>query len=263
MSRLEEDKHPLSIRAVERALTILSCFRLNRPEMSLGDIAKAAGLSKSTAFRLLVTMEGQGFVFQDRKTMTYTLGPKIFYLGSIVRNTLQLRKVAMEVMEELGKRCRETVSLNVEEEGERVVVEAVESLGLIRNIVHVGLRHPLYVGAAGKVLLAFKDAEALEAYLQTLEEEQIVVLRRQLAEVRQQGCAISQDEGAMGTVCVAAPVFDRYSQLVASLCVSGTTLSLGDRYWKLVAREVVESARQISWRLGWPGPEAGFEDVET
>lgn len=254
MDRLEEEKHPSSIRAVERALNILASFRLNRPEMSLGEIAKEASLSKSTAFRLLVTMEGQGFIQQDRTSQKYSLGPKLFYLGSIVQNTIQLRKVAMEVMEDLSRRCRETVTLNLEENGERVVVEAVEGLGVIRNIVHVGLRHPLHVGATGKVLLAFKDERFQELYLQGMNDaETAELLRKKLIGIRQQGYVIAQDEGAQGSICIAAPIFDRFDDMVAALAVSGTTLSLSERYWKVLVREIVDSSHRISGRLGWPG----------
>ena len=255
LDRLEEEKHPSSIRAVERALNILSCFHFNCSEMNLGEIAKAANLSKSTAFRLLVTMEGQGFIQQDRSNSKYSLGPKLFYLGSIVNNTLQLRKVALIEMEELSKRCRETVTLNVEEKGERVVVEAVEGLGVIRNIVHVGLRHALHVGATGKVLLAYKDKEFRELYIQGMDNSETAeLLRKKLNMIRQQGYVIAQDEGAPGSVCMAAPIFDRFGDMVAALAISGTTLSLSEGYWKDVIREVVESAHQISCRLGWPGP---------
>lgn len=149
---------------VDRALRILRSFLSGSPRKSLQAIAQEQGLHKSIAFRLLRSLEEQGFVQQDPVTKEYRLGLTLLELGEAARAGLDMRQEALPFIAELVQQTGETAYLTVRSGSEAVCVEVQESPSAVRVAYRVGLRHPLHLGAAGKVLLAFEE-EALGQFL--------------------------------------------------------------------------------------------------
>src|SRR5256884_6111801 len=132
------------IRAVERAVAILRTFSSGAPELSVSELGRAVGLHKSTVHRLLGTLERTGFVVQDPGTKRYRLGLPLFELGSMVVNTLEVRRVARPHLEEIHRACGETVHLGILDEGEVVYIDKIESTRRVRMYSQVGRRAPAH-----------------------------------------------------------------------------------------------------------------------
>ncbi|MDI3328671.1 MAG: IclR family transcriptional regulator [Alicyclobacillaceae bacterium] len=213
-----------TVRAVERALDILLCFSSTEMELGLSDIAKRVKLHKSTVHRLLASLESRGFIRRDPHTQNYRLGWRILELVSNVHQSGDLSTVVLPEMTRLRDLLDETISLYIRSGTERIRIQAVESHQPVRRVANIGQRLPLYVGASGKVLLAWSPPEVVEQVLNDpkippdLDREEFI---RQLERVRENGYAISIEEREAGAAAVAAPVFDRNGQLVAALSVSG------------------------------------------
>ncbi|HEY8529984.1 MAG TPA: IclR family transcriptional regulator [Paenibacillaceae bacterium] len=241
-----------TVRAVERALDILLCFRHGR-EWGLTELSQRVGLHKSTAHRLLATLEDKGFVVRDEATEKYRLGLSLLELSANLTLPDDLSTVLLGEMEKLRDRLGETISLYVRDGNERVRIQAVQSTQAIRRVAPVGARMPLFVGASSKVLLAYAEPEVREAVLNdpawpaSLDREAFV---RQLEEIAKAGYATSIEEREPGAAAVAAPIFNRSGRLVAALAVSGPSNRLTPGVMRKYAPVVMEAARRMGTMLG-------------
>lgn len=244
-----------TIKAIDRVIDILECFTPEKPELGISEISRITGMYKSTVFRIIQTLVNRGMLVQNPDTKRVMLGFKVFELGTVAGSNIEVRRVARPFMEELGDRTRETINLSIEHMGERVCIEMVESKEAVRNFVQVGMRGPLYLGATGKVLLAFMPPEEIERVLQKLDEKNVKRqdLLAQLEEIRKKHYSVSRDERVVGAAAVCAPVKDHTNKVVAALTVSGPTMRFpADQVIKLIG-EVKTFALKISKRLGYTG----------
>jgi DNA-binding IclR family transcriptional regulator len=241
-----------TVRAVERALDVLLCFR-SGGEWGLTELAQRVGLHKSTVHRLLATLEEKGFVARDETTDKYRLGLSMLELSAHLTASDDPSAVLLGEMEKLRDRLGETVSLYVRDGKERVRIQAVQSTQAIRRVAPVGARMPLFVGASSKVLLAYAEPAVREAVLAdpawppSLDREAFV---RQLEEIAAAGYATSVEEREPGAAAVAAPIFNRAGKLVAALSVSGPSNRLTPAVMRRYAPVIIEAARRMGTMLG-------------
>lgn len=250
------------VKTVDKCIDILFCFSQEEPELGISELSKKLGLYKSNVFRLLKTLEQRGLVSKNEQNQKYRLGLKLFDLGNIVISQIEVRSVALPVMRELSEKTRETVTLNIASNGERVCIEKVESVEDIRNFVQIGMHNPLYLGASGKVLLAFLPEEEVAELLENLGEVRSAQgemiskesLLKDINEIRIQGYAYTHGERNREAASISAPIFDHTGKLAAGIAVSGPNIRFTDERVKDIARLTVEAAKEISYRMGWRSP---------
>lgn len=243
------EDNKLTVRAVERALDILLCFT-DASDLSLTEISQRVGLHKSTAHRLIASLEGKGFLVRDTDSDKYRLGLRVWELAAGMSDTDEPAVVLLPEMERLRDLLGETVSLYVRDGLERVRVQAVQSKQVIRRVAQVGARLPLYVGASSKVLVAFAEPDDQlfqpEAWPQELDMQRF---QDQLEETRKLGFATSVEEREAGAAAIAAPVFNRSHKLVAALAVSGPANRLTLEQMLADAPAIVEAAKRMGKML--------------
>lgn len=212
-----------TVRAVERALDILLCF-LQRSSLSLTEIAELTQLNKSTVYRLLMTLEGKGFLIRDPDTEKYQLGFRIWELSVHLDSSNDPAILFLPEMERLRDQLDETISLYIRDGYERVRIQAVESKQAIRRVAPIGARLSLAVGASSKVLMAYAEPEIVEEVVRSAQWPNDIdpqKYRSQLKEIAQDGYAMSVEEREAGTAAIAVPIFNRNAQIVAVVAVSG------------------------------------------
>lgn len=250
-----EKEETAAIRSVQRAIDVLNCFSWEKRDLGLLEIAALIDLPKSTTFRLVQTLTKNGFLQRDSRTGRYLLGTKLYYFGNIVRESMQLRRLAGPVMVEIRDETRETVNLYVLEGTRRVCIEQVESPMGLRRLVRIGEQFPLWAGASGKLLLAYMDPGGREKVIR----EALAVssnlnpdeLLRQLPEIRQWQYSVSHGEREQGVSSVAAPIFNSGGQVEAVLAISGATVRFGRDEVDRFIRAVKLGAGKISAELGY------------
>ena len=213
-----------TVRAVDRALDILLCFAKAEGGLSLSDISREVGLHKSTVHRLLTSLQKKGFVRRHTDSDKYLLGWSVLELLSNLYQSNELASVVLPEMTHLRDATGETVSLYIRSGKERLRIQSVESNAPVRNVATIGKTYPLYIGASGKVLLAYASSEFVEEVLadSTLPPDfDRENLRSQLEQVRNDGYAVSIQERDDGASAIAAPIFGRNHEFVAALSVSG------------------------------------------
>ncbi|TMV45152.1 IclR family transcriptional regulator [Paenibacillus mesophilus] len=245
------DDTKLTVRAVERALDILSVFT-DEIELSLTEIAAKTQLHKSTVHRLLASLEGKDFITRNAETEKYRLGFRIWELAANLSQSDDPALLLQPEMERLRDSLGETISLYVRDGGERIRIQAVQSNQAIRRVAPIGARLPLNVGASSKVLIAFAESDIQEQVLAELEwsgaaEKQTFV--RQMAEIRRVGYATSVEEREPGAAAVSAPIFNRGHKLVAALAVSGPSNRFTLEKMKEHASQIIESANRMGKML--------------
>lgn len=249
----------VTVQSVEKALDILSGFSLNQPELGITELSSKLKMNKGTVCKVLKTLEIKGFVIQNRQNQKYRLGFKLFELGNIALSGLELRKVALPFMSGINLLTDETVTLNIVDNNQRVCLEKIESSQVIRSFDQsIGGRNPLYLGAAGKILLAFLPSKEIESVIQRIPDGQVASgkilnteqLRNQLEQIRQQGYAHCSSERSVGSSAVSAPIRDYSGEVVAGISLSGPESRIKEHLPELV-NLVISTAHQISCQIGW------------
>jgi IclR family acetate operon transcriptional repressor len=246
------------VQSIDRAAAILRSFSERRDELTLSEIARATGLTTSTAHRLLAAMQHNQLVRQTRERR-YAPGPLIVQLvrGGAVATTL--REAALPTMTALRNEVEETVGLHsLLSTDERVVVDQVEShQPLRRTYTELGVPIPLPYGAPGKVLCAWLPATRCDAILgreipaltpTTVTDTE--TLREQLREIRRRGYAMSMAERVLGIRTVAAAFFDQNGAVTGCLSVSGPEIRMPAERMEHLGPQVHQAAWAVSETLG-------------
>ena len=217
---------PDFVEALARGLDILACFDTNRREMTLSEVALAAGLARPTARRLLLTLAELGYVRMSGNG--YALTPKVLSLGIAYTSSLGLWEIARPHLEALVARTGESSSMAQLDGSDIVYVARVSVPKIIALRVEIGTRFPAARTSQGKVLLAaLAEAEADAALavpsrsgLPAVTEPPAAEFRRELIRVRAQGWALADEELAPGVRSVAAPVRDHDGVVRAAMNVT-------------------------------------------
>lgn len=250
----------LGARVLEKSIDLLYSFESHQPEQSLFQISRSLGFPPSTTRRLLKVMVARRLIQQDAATKLYRLGPGLFYLASVAREGLEIRKIALPFMERLRDLTGENAVLHELRDGQRVCIEKVESREVLRDSLRVGDHFPAHAGASGKVLLAHLPPAELEGYLKpghalkaftprTITDPK--KLSADLARTRRQGFAYSCGERVMDGLCaISAPIFDSEGRVPYSLTITLTPFRLQAKGRSKLVELVKKFAAEISRKLG-------------
>ncbi len=259
MQKQKKSKSSL-IQSVDRALQILETFSREKKELGVTELSNILGLHKSTTFGLLATLENRGFVDQNISTGKYKLGLKLFELGNLVKDSMELRAIAYPILKELVDKYEETVHLVVHDKGEVVYIDKIDSNSAININSYVGKRNPMYCTGVGKCLLAYMDAEYVENILSSelkaytantiVDPEKI---KDELVNARLNGYCFDNEEIEEGLRCIAAPIKNHLGQVIAAISVSGPSMRMTDQKFDLLIEPVKETTLKISRQLGYRG----------
>jgi IclR family acetate operon transcriptional repressor len=219
-------------------------------------VARELRVHRSTALRLLATLERHALVERDQRTARYRLGRRLAQLASVVSGEIDLRSVARPVCEQLATAVGETATLDVLMGDVIVPIEQATASTSVMSVNWLGRRTPVHCTASGKVIAAFGPAPVRERLLaQPLDRVTPHTitdpgeLAAQLDEARQAGFARTHEELEVGLDAIAAPVFGADGEVVAALDVSGPSHRLRDRPG--LDRLTREGAADLSRRLGY------------
>lgn len=242
------------MKSFEKMFNILSLYSMDRTSLSISEIQEALQYPKSTIFRILNTLEKNNYVERNPDNHRYSLGINFFRLGSIVQSQLDFRKVSLPIMKRLVEETNETVELNIIDGLNRVCIEKVDSPLDVRNFVRIGERKTLHLGASGKVLMAFLEKAEQNRIADNLVLDTEIDKERllnSLEDIRKQGYACTRGERVPGSFAVAAPLFDKDGQMIASLTIAGPIQRLSDEREKELLQILLKASREISQNLGY------------
>ena len=244
------------VRSVERAITILDLLAHGGWRTG-AEIARELQVHRSTALRLLGTLEGHALVERDPKSAKYRLGRRLPQLASVVTGESDLRTVARPVCEGLAGLLGETVTLDVLAGDEIVPIEQATASTSMVSVNWLGRRTPAHCTASGKVILALAPPAVRERLLGRQLERSTVhtitsrdELEAQLDGAMRDGFARTYEELEVGLDAIAAPVYAASGEVVAALDVSGPSHRLRAGSRPELIRATVDAAADLSRRLG-------------
>ncbi|GAB90168.1 IclR family transcriptional regulator [Gordonia rhizosphera] len=251
-----EDSAGLTNKSVLKATVLLGELGRHRPGLTATEIAQAVGMTRPTAFRLLLTLEQAGFV--DRVDNRYTLGWQIARLGRLADPYSGAVARIQPVLDDYARKLNETLSFAMLRGATEydIVAEGSSSRFLNASQRYVGGKFPLYASATGKVMLAELDdasvRQVLPERLDPLTAHTITSVDEflaELAKVREQGYAQLDNELEEGLFSVACGVRDKVGALIGIVSISGPVERLKSDRLPYTVVQLRQAAEEIAEAL--------------
>lgn len=239
-----------------RVSEVLLAFAGAEKPLGITDIARSTGLSKAVVHRIVQELCNSSFVWQNPQTRKYQPGISAFALADAANQSSQFRRIGLELLADLAEHTGETATLSGRIGHRRIYIGQVESAQLVRISVQVGSAQPLTIGASGAAILAFLPENEIEATLSTMTQSDAdraepdpAALRERLKLVAQQGYARSHGERIADATSFAAPVRNRFGDVIGCMSAAALTSRLTPGRERDLASYVMASADELSSRL--------------
>jgi DNA-binding IclR family transcriptional regulator len=239
------------MRAVERILGVFESFTPGADSLTLQQIADRIELPKSTAFRIVQSLERAGYLVR-MENQQYCLSFRFVRLAGLVKSTLSIREIARPVMQELVATTDETVSLHTHDDRHRVCIDVVHGGSILRSFTQPGEQVPLLAGSSSKVLMAHlaqRDLGVMVANVVRATKRAKSDVLQELARVRSLGYAVSHGERVLGVSAVSAPVTDVNEEVHYCVSLMGPSVRVQSNESEFI-HLVVEAAASISRQYG-------------
>ncbi len=226
VSKTEGKKY---IQSVTRAVDILCVLANNSEGISLKDIAENVNLGKSTVYHLINTLVQTGLVSQNKSYNKYRLGPRTLEFSTAYLNSLSLSKVAYPILKEIFDEYNENIYLFKIENLDFFSIISLESTRPVRLLTATSESFNAHATATGKVLLSSFSEEELDKFfdkhnkLHKFTENTIISkeeIRKEINSVKEKQYAFDSEELEVGINCIATPIYNHNSKIVASVGMS-------------------------------------------
>ncbi len=244
------------VQSVDRALRILEILARSG-ESGVTEVAGALEVHKSTAFRLVATLEQHGLVEQVEGRGKYRLGVGLLRLAGATSARLDVVQEARPLCKQLAATTGETINLATLSGHSALYLDQAAGPSSLQPHNWVGQHIPLHATSNGKVLIAWLPPDELDELLGRLPSftgstiTTKAQLRTELGHVREQGHAVAVDELEVGLTAIAAPVRNAHGDVITSMSLSGPTFRLPPERVEEVLPLLTEAALELSHRLGW------------
>ncbi|HEX2033518.1 MAG TPA: IclR family transcriptional regulator [Chloroflexota bacterium] len=249
------------VQTLERALRALELIADAPGGITVSELGRRLEVDKSSAHRMLATLESFDHVRFDPASRRYTLGMRLVGLGAAALRGADIAEISRPVLQRLAEETGEAAHLAVLSQGQVLfLAKANAPAGTLTVNTGIGSRAPAHCTSLGKVLLAMlEDDEAVDRIVvqqglprytaRTITEAE--ALKLHLRQVRGQGYAIDDEERDVGLRCVAAPVMEASGRTVAALGISGPAARMPLDRLDALAAHVRRAAGEVSQALGY------------
>lgn len=242
--------------SVEASTKIISFLADSEREVGISEISRGTEINKNMVFRILNTLEKEGWVYCHEQKYSLTLS--LFGLASKPISRLSLNTAATPILYDLLNKTGESTYLGILKEDKVLYIQHLDGVKGVRVAGRVGGEYDLYCSAPGKVLLAHADNDFIEEYTSrnfdkttknTITEKSDIL--KELENICKNGYATDKEEFGNGITCVAAPIYDYTGKVIATVgCSAFTFNGQSDRIVSHLLPYVTEAAKTISTRLG-------------
>jgi len=246
--------------SLDKGLKILHTLSSANDGMTVSELSATLGYPESTVVRLLQTLKQTGYVWQGKRRGPYKIGYRVLELAGNLLEGMELRQAARPFLHDLASKLGFVAFLKVKSGAEVVTIDvAVPPLAQVGED-EIGRRLPMHISSPGKVILAFRGEGEIREYIERIgltpvTSHTITDPARFMEEMRltrARGYAINREES--GDIdSIAAPVMRFDGKVIASVAVAfspGLGI-LGAERERMVANEVMATARRISFSIGY------------
>ncbi len=242
------------IRTVGRVIDLIELFDHTTPTREVRDLVEASGLPKSTVLRLAGDLVARGVLSVDSRGR-YTIGAALLRWILLAERMWRVDEATQQVLEELVRDLGETATIYVRQDLERTPIASVDGRHAVRNVVEIGARMPLTLGASAMALLSgdVSIIDQLEKRDPTLNGEW---LRERAGKVVTDGYALSEGEREIGAASIAVPVRNRSGRVIAALSISGPVSRFTEQARERARDRLLAAGEQLS--INGIGPVGGL-----
>lgn len=220
-----DDEAPSSerqgIQVIARAAALLRALERRPDGLSLGELAKAVSLPRSTVQRIVDALDNEGFVLAASATSGVRLGPALLALAAATR--FHIAEEARETLAALAKECGETVDLSLVDQDKVVFIDQVSGTHRLTAISAVGVSFPLHSSANGKAVLAAMPDEEIARLRKRLKLNPITAktitswdkLDKEIELIRKRGFAYDMEENSEGLCAVSVAIRSASGEIAA------------------------------------------------
>lgn len=246
--------------AVERVLDIIEIMAKENRSFTVTEISGILGISVNSAFRIYKELEKKNYVIKDPSDSSYELTPKLYYIGSSIKNRISLIKTAQPFMKRLNNKTGETVLLTkLSEDYSTIVIDQLESPQPIKFLSTVGVSYESYNSAMGKAMLSSLSDEELKEYIKNTEfikrtPNTIVDKEKFFNEIKniaKNNVAFDNEESVPGLSCIACPIYSSEKKLEGAIGISGIAFRMTPKKKEKFAMLIKEEAAKLSCLLGY------------
>ncbi|MDQ3404575.1 MAG: IclR family transcriptional regulator [Actinomycetota bacterium] len=256
MSNNRTKSEPVLVQSVDRAIVVLELLARER-EVGITDIAAELGVHKSTASRIVYTLQARRLVEQHGHRGRFTMGIGMLRFAGAVTGQLDLARLGGPVCEALAEKLGETVNVAVLDGSVAINICQARGSAAVAAQNWIGRRTPLHATSSGKVLLAALDERTRESILagelaahtpDTVTDPD--ALRSELQRVARDGYAICVEELEPGLHAVAVPVRCGPGEVIGAVSASGPSYRLSRTRMRQIANDLRPAAIELSSQLG-------------
>ena len=246
-----------SVPAVDKCFRILELFHDACSQLSFTEILQATKIQKTTAFRILCTLETAGYLSKNESTRKYQPALRLVEMSARFLSSQGIVKIIQPDLERLQARFSETACLALRKgDGIEYASLVVSSLSL-RTIETVGSPAPLHASALGKAIAAHLAEAELERIVLSQPMERYTdrtitdprSLREHLKLVRERGYSEDDEEVELGASCLGAAIFSYFGEPLGAISIAGPTTRLRTQRAEMVAA-LMAAAKDISEKVG-------------
>lgn len=245
--------------SLERGFQILEYLDSSPSGRAVSEVARATGLHRATAHRLLEVLCSLGYAYKadDRR---YWIGYAMHVFGHPASVVARMSQHAHPYLVKLAHEVNETVNLGFLDGIQAVVVDRVSTERSHRSDVQVGGYFDAHATSLGKALLSMRTPEAVQANYKATRMNaytgstitDLPGLMRELAEIRKVGFAINKEERSPGIRSVAVPLINPHGRAMFAISVTGPRARLDDARIPRIGARLIEVARTITAQLTQP-----------
>lgn len=206
-------------RTVRRVVSILEAVVASEPDgLRLGDLSKAIGAPKSSAYGLARGLVTAGYLREEDNR--YFSGAAI---AGLLGGRMQHQSVYSSALSDLRDRWNETVMLGMLVGEDVVYLDTAESMQVIRYSAPLNVRRPLWPTSIGKALLSYFQPARRDSYLKRhlKSSEEIQRATEELLEAREARVAVNRSETLSNVTGVGSPIVMRDGTVSHAIAVAG------------------------------------------
>lgn len=227
--------------------------------VTMQDIILRLNQPKTSVYRLLNSLLQMGYICKNEESSTYYLSKKLLRLGLAALGESNIVELSLPRMQQLRDSIRESVMLGIFMNNRVVLLEQVLGSHHFTFLLRPGTSFNLHASAPGKLFVAFAPDNEREELIESIDYEVFNKktissperMRKEIRQVQKQGYAVDLEEEMDGVHCVAAPIFNQFGNVVATLWTSGPSGRLPQRMFPSVAEELKQATADISVSLGY------------
>jgi IclR family acetate operon transcriptional repressor len=248
-----------TVASVARAVAVVDLIAAGPADgLTLAEVTRGLGTSKSTAYGLLQTLVSVGYLSEVSPGPRYTLGMALVRLGDLATRAQPLGAVVLPVLADLSRDTGLTTRAAVADDGYPVFIARVDAPGAIRFHTPLGVRELPHTSSAGKAILASLDPAVTDRVIKrsglprrtrhTLDTPDALTADLDLC--RRRGYAVDDEEDVDGVFCVAAPFFDHAGRCAGAVSATGIKSDADDDRLAALGARVIAAADSVTQLIG-------------